>query len=406
MRGYSPPQLPVLNALATEFAVCDSWFSSLPGPTWPNRFFAHAATSAGLDDSPSIGQILGWEGFDGVAFANGTIFDALDRIPGRHGTSWRIYTGGVFAISPALAGIHRLDVGSLNDFFTQVQSPAYSWLYTFLEPNYGDTLLGTYHGGNSQHPIDGVTPGEALIKRVYEAIRNSPHWETSLLIITWDEHGGFYDHVAPPAAVAPGDTSPGQGLSRHGFTFEQYGVRVPAVVVSPLIPRNVIDHRVYDHASIPATLEALYGLPPLTRRDAAANNVLPLLSLATPRTDTPATLPEPATFGNVASGTPLAVNIPDPAGPLQPSQQGFLAMAAQHDMELSPPTARPAIQARVASITTIGQASRYMTEVEAKSQLATAAAQANEALASAVKTSLAATQKAAAAAARPSPEAP
>jgi phospholipase C len=405
MRGYSPSQLPVLNALASEFAVCDSWFSSLPGPTWPNRFFAHAASSCGLDDSPSSAQIGEWETF-GLTFPNGTIFQALDRLPNTGGMAWRIYSGaGIFTLSPALSGVSKFDIGGLGDFFTRVRSPVYPWLYTFLEPNYGDSVGNTFSNGNSQHPMDGVTAGEALIKQVYEAIRSSPHWNTSLLIITWDEHGGFYDHVAPPAAVAPGDTSPGQGLNVNGFTFEQYGVRVPAVVVSPLIPRNVIDHRVYDHASIPATLEALYGLKPLTQRDARANNLLPLLSLGEARTDTPATLPEPASFGNVASGVPVPDCTPDPSAPLQASQQAFVTVTALHDMELSPPAARPAIQARVASITTVGQADRYTREVQAKSQAAAAVAAANEALVTATKTSLAATSKVAAGASPP-PAAP
>src|SRR5580700_10788175 len=123
-----------------------------------------------------------------------------------------------------------------NDFAKDVENPSYPWLYTFIEPNYGDILNGTYEGGTSQHPLDGVAHGEALIKTVYESIRKSPHWNKSLLIVTWDEHGGFYDHVAPPSAVAPGDAGPGSTYNKHGFTFEQLGVRVPAVVVSPWIP--------------------------------------------------------------------------------------------------------------------------------------------------------------------------
>jgi len=116
----------------------------------------------------------------------------------------------------------------------------YPWLYTWIEPNYGDVASRTYKGGNSQHPLDGVTHGEALIKATYEAIRNSPHWNNSLLIVTWDEHGGFYDHVAPPRnAEPPGDTQPGSKYNQYGFTFGQYGVRVPAIVVSPLIPTNI-----------------------------------------------------------------------------------------------------------------------------------------------------------------------
>lgn len=171
----------------------------------------------------------------------------------------------------------------------------------FIEPDYGNVLPLTsedFTCGNSQHPIDDVTAGERLIKDTYEAIRNSKLWETSMLIVTWDEHGGFYDHVRPGPAVPPGDGVSTSGNVRHGFGFDQLGVRVPAVVVSPLVPRNTIDHTVYDHSSIPATLERNFGLEPLTARDAAANDVVHLLSLTTPRTteaEAPTRLPEPAT---------------------------------------------------------------------------------------------------------------
>ena len=95
---------------------------------------------------------------------------------------------------------------------------------------------------------------------------------SSIFIITWDEHGGFYDHATPPAAVAPGDTSPSTGHNKYGFTFEQYGPRVPAVVISPWIPKNIVDHRLYDHSSIPATIEKLFGLDPMTARDRGGAN--------------------------------------------------------------------------------------------------------------------------------------
>jgi phospholipase C len=115
---------------------------------------------------------------------------------------------------------------------------------------------GSYAGGSSQHPKDDVTAGEALIKATYEAIRNSPIWPNSLLIITYDEHGCFYDSVAPGPAPAPADNA-GSNFNQHGFTFMQYGVRVPARIVSPLIPKGTVNHTIYDHASIPATLERL-----------------------------------------------------------------------------------------------------------------------------------------------------
>ena len=140
--------------------------------------------------------------------------------------------------------------------------------------------------------MDDVRNGEGLIKSVYEAIRNSPRWLNSLLIITYDEHGGFYDHVPPPAAVAPGDTQPKSKYNQYGFGFDQYGVRVPALVISAYTAKNLISHLPYDHSSVPATLEAMFNMPALTQRDANANNVTALASLAAARTDTPARLPD------------------------------------------------------------------------------------------------------------------
>lgn len=366
MQGFTPDALPVLNALAKEFAVCDSWFSSIPGPTWPNRFFVYAASSGGLDHSPSTSEILEWEGFDGFSFPNGTIFDALGKAKG--GFGWRIYAGDHFPVSGALAGIHHTDIQSYSRFATDIAGASYPWAYTFIEPNYGDVIKGTYEYGNSQHPLDGVANEEALIKATYEAIRNSPHWETSLLIVTYDEHGGFYDHVAPPPAVAPDDGA-SRDYNQYGFDFKQYGIRVPAVVISPLIPANTIDSRVYDHTSILATVEKLFGMAPLTARDAAANTVLPLLSLSTPRTDAPTTLPEPAVPGAVPprpaadpDSTANAGNIP-----------GFLHVAMVQDLQMSPPAQHPAIKAEVAAIQTRGQAGQYLQKVSGKLQASRAA---------------------------------
>jgi hypothetical protein len=142
------------------------------------------------------------------------------------------------------------------------------------------------------HPLDDVTRGEKLVKKVYETIRNSPHWEKSALLITIDEHGGFYDHVEPPAATPPGDI--GQISDSHnGFKFDQLGVRVPAIVVSPYTRRGTIDHTVYDHASLLATLESYWKMKNLTQRDKVANDFLHLFSLDAPRTDAPTTTPEP-----------------------------------------------------------------------------------------------------------------
>jgi phospholipase C len=211
-----------------------------------------------------------------------------------------------------------------------------------------------------------VTHGEALIKSVYEAIRASPIWGSSLLIVTWDEHGGFFDHVHPPAAIVPGDKIVTGGASQFGFTFQQYGPRVPAIAVSPLIPANIIDHRVFDHSSVLATLEAIFHMNPLTQRDADANNVASLASLAAPR-NTPATLPSPAGPHMFAA---MQVAARSPAQPTESVDKGnlpgFLHAALRSDLALSRPDQRPAILAQFKTIKTRGQAQQYLDQVRVK----------------------------------------
>lgn len=373
MKCYTPAQLPVLNALASEFALCDNWHASLPGPTWPNRFFAHAASSGGLDHSPSSGDILKWDSIAGFSFPQGTIFDRMNA----SSVNWRIYAGDSFPVVGALKGINILEISDYSDLARDVSRAGYPASYTFIEPNYGH-FLSDYKCGTSQHPLDDVTRGETLIKTTYEIIRNSPIWNNSMLIVTWDEHGGFFDHLPPPAAIAPGDTAPDNGNNQYGFTFQQYGPRVPAVVISPLIPRNVIDHRLFDHSSIPAAVEASFGLTPLTQRDAHSNQLLRLASLSTPRTDTPASLPAAAQSG-VTGCDPVQLNgslaaIPPAAAPVvRPADSidegnvpGFLFVALRSHLALSPPEEAPAIRARFAAVRNRSDAADYLNEVHPK----------------------------------------
>lgn len=282
-------QLPVLYALAREYAICDRWFASMPGPTWPNRMFVHAASSGGLDHSPTTAEIVEWETVDGFEFPNGDIFRALKKKNKRY----HLYSGDEFPMVAALKGITLFDVDRIDDLVSALSKSTFSYSYVFIEPSYN--ILHDFRNSSCQHPLADVRDGEALVKKVYEALRASKIWEKSLLLILWDEHGGFYDHVAPPSAVSPGDGSSKSKYNQSGFTFRQYGVRTPALVISPHIPRNTIDHREYDHASVPATLEALFGLSPLTVRDGRARNVLSLLSLEKPRAaaDTLDVLPTP-----------------------------------------------------------------------------------------------------------------
>lgn len=367
----TPTQLPVICQLAKEFVLCDHWFSSMPGPTWPNRFFAHGASSAGLDHSPTTEQIADWEGdhFGGFIFPNGSIFDALTRA----NVPWRIYhdtrgplVGAIPQVS-SIKGVSYLSARPISRFAGDLLKP-YPYGYTFIEPNYGDIANGSYTGGSSQHPMDEVAAGETLIKTVYEAIRNSPVWPQSLLIITYDEHGGFFDSVPPGPAPAPADGASGK-YNQFGFTFDRYGVRVPAIVVSPLIPQPKVEHRIYDHASIPATLERLFGLPPLTDRDRKANDVLGLLAPGTTRACSlqlpPPALPTGLTFKVAPSPHSLDEPISAPG-----NLAGMAGVMLKTELELSSGSAaeKKAILADFKAIKTRAQAQAYIERIGAQAK--------------------------------------
>ena len=363
MRCYTPDQLPVLNALAREFVVCDNWHASMPGPTWPNRMFVHAASSAGLDHSPTVWEIAQWELISGFSFPNGTVFDRLQQ----HKIRRRIYGGDDFPMVAALKGIGVDDIRRYDFFASDVAQTDYSDQYIFIEPSYD--VFHEYRNGTSQHPLGDITRGEDLIKKTYEAIRNSPAWPKSLLVITWDEHGGFYDHAHPGSAAAPGDTGPEDSNNENGFTFAQYGPRVPAIIISPKIPKNLVDHRAYDHASVPATLAMLFDMNPLTARDANANHLERLITLKTPRGDAPERLPEPAKSQSVltaigeTAGSPVTDRPNDTVN--EGNLPGIVNAAMQQDIAASP-AERDAIVARVSSIRTREEARQYMREVKGK----------------------------------------
>jgi phospholipase C len=277
MRGVDARvQCPALYQLATQFVLCDSWHSSLPGPTWPNRYFLHGASAAGLDHSPTSAEMYKWEELDGFTYPDGSIFDALGK------DNYRIYQdhlGDPLGRIPQVAsikGISFFDVDALSHFEADLTA-GYTARYTFIEPSYGDVAKGTYENGSSQHPMDGLAAGDQLVARVYGAIRNSPVWDKSLFMILYDEHGGFYDSVKPGSAIPPNDGAAAT-LNANGFRFDVYGVRVPAIVVSPWVARGKVDHTTYDHSSVLATLERLFGLQPLTDRDRNANDVLSLIT--------------------------------------------------------------------------------------------------------------------------------
>ena len=360
-------QLPVIHELATQFAICDNWFSSLPGPTWPNRFFVHGATSMGFARSPSLGEEFDWELFDGFSYEKGSIFQALTS----NNKKWRLYNDrrNRFSDDPspwwefgwipqvaALKGVHLWDVHSLDQFKDDLNNEdGYPYSYTFIEPNYGESVFDTYKGGSSQHPEDDPTGGEGLIKYVYEAIRNSPVWNTSLLIVTYDEHGGFYDSVKPGKAVPPDGN-----VSDCGFDFGLYGVRVPAVIVSPLIPPGTVSSSVYDHTSILKTLETVLGMDHLTARDENANHVLDLLTLTTPR-ECPTQLPViPIRERAPLSAQMVAERSAQPL-PSFGNLIGFIQVLLKANLTLcgEDQAARRAAYERFQKVTSLGEAQEY-----------------------------------------------
>ncbi len=273
MQCFDPGRIPALTTLAKEFVLCDHWHASVPGPTWLNRFFVHAATSDGVssDDPTHIYKMK-------------TIFDLLYE----SGHTWNVYYGD---IPQCIILQHGGDALGHFKRFDQVHQDLKKGRladYSFIEPRFID-----FHGlkATDQHPPHDVRLGEYLIAEVYDALRASPYWEKSLLVVLYDEHGGFYDHVPPPDQVPNPD---GKIATDPPFDFTRLGVRVPAILISPWVDRGKVDSTVYEHASIPATMEKLFGLPDsLTARDRAAATFEKNISRTTPRTDTPATLPVP-----------------------------------------------------------------------------------------------------------------
>jgi phospholipase C len=266
MGCFTPDALPVLSALARGYAVCDYWYGSVPTETLPNRAFVAAGTSQGHMDDKTL------------TFTSPTIFTALAA----SGQTWKVYGYDESPLTKeTFTDISSAPSGNFG-LFTDFQSDASAGTlasYSFLEPSWGSS-------GNSQHPNYDVALGEQLIHDVYEAVRSGPGWEQTLLVITYDEHGGCYDHVPPPWGATPPDSSVGE----FGFDFTRFGPRVPTVLVSPLIASGTV-YRVpasgvpLDHTSILKTIEQRWSLSSLTARDAAAPGFGDVLTLTTPRTD-------------------------------------------------------------------------------------------------------------------------
>jgi len=255
MGYFDQDDLPVTYALAAHFPISDRYFSSALAQTYPNRRFLFAATASGtISDDPRDFA---------VRAPNGTIFDRLDA--GR--VSWRVYYDNAPSpvILPNFSG-NPLDVARTvknSQFFTDAAAGRLPQV-SFVEPNFKTQ--------SEENPQD-VAIGENFVARVVAAVQGGPRWPSSALFITYDEHGGFFDHVPPPAAVTPDDTPPNLHQSPDGgyrAGYDRYGFRVPLTVVSPWARAGYVSHMVSDHTSILSFVEHKWNLPALTRRDANA----------------------------------------------------------------------------------------------------------------------------------------
>ena len=222
MSSFTADQLPATASLAQQFAVVDRWFASVPGPTYPNRFFLEAATSKGM-----------LHNVEDPRFAAGYRMKTLFNVLQRNGISWGVFfhdvpnTLNLRTVRRHAARFHR--VGKFFEAAKAGGLPRLSW----VEPQYFDSNASF---ANDYHPPHDVRRGEQLVKRVYEALRASPLWEQTLLIITFDEHGGYYDHVPTPQTGVP--SPDGIAGEYDSFGFNRLGVRVPTFVVSPWVDKG------------------------------------------------------------------------------------------------------------------------------------------------------------------------
>jgi phospholipase C len=229
-------QIPVLYGLADAYTLCDDWYCSLLGPTWPNRWYLHAASSGGEKaNDPGVSQPK-------------NIMEACED----NGISSNNYYDGLV---PWVWGAYPVEgqfwTDSIDEFFDKLDGGGLEQV-VILDPDFL---------ANDDHPAHNILLGQAFIATVYQALAESQYWDKCLLLITYDEHGGFYDHVPPPAAE---DDDP---------DFRQLGFRVPTVVVGPTVARGCINSTRFEHASFAATVTRKHSLSELTTRSAAANDL-------------------------------------------------------------------------------------------------------------------------------------
>ena len=256
MNCFDPVQLPVLSTLAQNFVLCDHWFADVPGPTMPNRAFVHAATSQGYT----------WNANWKPQFTCKTLYD---RINASASLSWRVYYHDKNDVLELYPAVHKKPTNNAlfeGNFLSDVAGDSLA-TYSFITPAFVGSARQPV---NSMHAPADVRPAEKLVADVYSAFRSHPDvWKKTLLIVLFDEHGGYFDHVPPPAALSP-DNIAGRTDKPflEPFAFDRLGLRVPAILISPWFQPGV-DSTIYSHATIPGTLIEALSLPGsfLTKRD-------------------------------------------------------------------------------------------------------------------------------------------
>ena len=295
MHYLAPADLPVTSALAYDFGVCDRWFASVPTQTYANRWFALIGTSNGIVNND---QWLGYCGEEsptsacteepgaGYVYAE-SIFHRLDGSDlSLTSPTWKVYYT-THAIAEQISYVHdhrSSNTEPIEQFFTDLTDetlPSFAW----LEPGYGSD-------GNSNHPPENVLLGEKLILELFQAIQSSSYWEKTLFIITYDEHGGLYDHVPPPSNMiaptrelqnskcyAPANSGFPPQYEKN-FDFTRYGVRVPTILISPWIAPGTLlktsggTPAQFEHTSLLSSVFDTFGISqPLDERDASAPTV-------------------------------------------------------------------------------------------------------------------------------------
>lgn len=275
MGWYDGTDLPFYYALASQFPIADRYFAGLLGPTYPNRLYLYAGTSFGLSEN-----VFAPSGSRGI-------FHALSDAK----IDWKVYRSDVpgaaildfSLVTSAETRPRFVDVSEFAKDAAAGTLPAVS----FIDPSFAEKSWVE----TDEHPPSDVQVGQHFVWQQVQALLHSPAWATSALFITYDENGGIYDHVAPPSACVPDDLTPNKEPELGGF--DRYGFRVPLIVVSPFAKKQYVSHVVHSHSSVLRFVEAKFGLPAFTRRDANSDALLDMFDFDHPPFATPPTFDEP-----------------------------------------------------------------------------------------------------------------